>query len=109
MSAMVNIEEDGNDVILATGGYDHTIRFWSAHNGVCQRIVQHSDSVNALEITPNRHMLSAAGFQHIRMYDIVSSNPNPVVNYEGVSKNITSLGFQSDGKWMYSGGEDGSI
>ncbi len=42
---MVNIEEDKNEVILATGGYDHTIRFWSAHNGVCQRIVQHTDSV----------------------------------------------------------------
>jgi len=24
-------------------------------------------------------------------------------------KNITSIGFQSDGKWMYSGGEDGSV
>jgi len=42
---MVNIETETNDVILATGGYDHTIRFWSAHNGICQRIVQHPDSV----------------------------------------------------------------
>ena len=65
--------------------------------------------MNALEITPDRHMLAAAGFQHIRMYEVVSNNPNPVVNYEGVSKNITSIGFQSDGKWMYSGGEDGSV
>lgn len=54
-------------------------------------------------------MLAAAGFQHIRMYEVLSSNPNPVVNYEGVSKNVTSIGFQSDGKWMYSGGEDGSV
>jgi G protein beta subunit-like protein len=65
--------------------------------------------VNALEITPDRHRLAAAGYQHIRMYDILIPNANPVVNYEGVSKNITSIGFQSDGKWMYSGGEDGSV
>lgn len=38
--------------------------------------------------------MAAAGYQHIRMYDLASNNPNPVVNYEGVSKNITSLGFQ---------------
>lgn len=28
------------------------------------------------------------------MYDLVSNNPNPIINYEGVSKNITGLGFQ---------------
>ncbi len=65
--------------------------------------------MNALEITADRHMLAAAGFQHIRMYEILSNNPNPVVNYEGISKNVTSIGFQSDGKWMYSGGEDSSV
>lgn len=28
------------------------------------------------------------------MYDLASNNPSPVINYEGVSKNITGLGFQ---------------
>lgn len=40
------------------------------------------------------------------MYDLNSINPNPVINYEGVSKNLTSVGFQEDGKWMFTGGED---
>jgi WD40 repeat protein len=40
------------------------------------------------------------------MYDLSSSNPNPVINYEGVSKNVTGVGFQEEGKWMYTGGED---
>lgn len=48
----------------------------------------------------------AAGYQHIRMYDLNSNNPNPVINYDGVSKNITSVGFHEDGRWMYTGGED---
>ncbi|XP_010226309.1 PREDICTED: target of rapamycin complex subunit LST8, partial [Tinamus guttatus] len=50
--------------------------------------------------------LPAAGYQHIRMYDLNSNNPNPVINYDGVSKNITSVGFHEDGRWMYTGGED---
>lgn len=40
------------------------------------------------------------------MYDLCSNNPNPVINYEGVSKNVTGVGFQEDGKWMFTGGED---
>lgn len=48
----------------------------------------------------------SAGYQHIRMYDLNSNNPNPVINYDGVSKNITSVGFHEDGRWMYTGGED---
>ena len=28
------------------------------------------------------------------------------MNYDGVSKNVTAVGFHEDGKWMYTGGED---
>ncbi len=31
-------------LILATAGYDHTIKFWAAHTGVCTRTHQHPDS-----------------------------------------------------------------
>lgn len=64
--------------------------------------------MNALEITPDGQLLAAAGHQHIRMYDLNSSASNHIINYEGISKNITSLGFQEEGKWMYTGGEDGT-
>ena len=33
-----------DEVILATAGYDHTIKFWRAHTGECIRTLQHSDS-----------------------------------------------------------------
>jgi len=96
-----------DEVILATAGYDHTIKFWAAHTGVCTRTLQHPDSqVNSLEISPDGTMLAAGGYQHIRMFDLTSGNLNPVVNYEGISKNIMTVGFQEDGRWMYTGGED---
>ncbi|KAG1700940.1 Target of rapamycin complex subunit lst8 [Nymphon striatum] len=95
-------------VLLATGGYDHTIMFWQAHTGVCYRTLQHPDSqVNALEITNDKQLLAAAGFQHIRMYEINTGKPNPIMNYEGVSKNVTAVGFNDTTKWMFSAGEDG--
>ena len=37
----------GDQVLLATAGYDHTIRFWQAHSGICLRTVQHPDSVSS--------------------------------------------------------------
>ena len=32
-------------IILATAGYDHTIKLWQATGGVCLRTIQHADSV----------------------------------------------------------------
>merc|ERR1719436_242804 len=52
-------------------------------------------------------MIAAGGYQHIRMFDLTSGNLNPVVNYEGgISKNVMTVGFQEDGRWMFTGGED---
>eukprot|EP00088_Acartia_fossae_P015169 TRINITY_DN1826_c0_g1_i1.p1 TRINITY_DN1826_c0_g1~~TRINITY_DN1826_c0_g1_i1.p1 ORF type:complete len:350 (+),score=44.03 TRINITY_DN1826_c0_g1_i1:50-1099(+) len=96
-----------DEIILATAGYDNSIKFWSAHTGVCTRTHQHPDSqVNCMGVTPDGTMLVAGGYQRIRMYDLTSSNLNFVVNYEGISKNVMAVGCQEDGKWMYSCGED---
>uniref|UniRef100_A0A0A9XPZ1 Target of rapamycin complex subunit lst8 n=1 Tax=Lygus hesperus TaxID=30085 RepID=A0A0A9XPZ1_LYGHE len=96
-----------DQLILATGGYDHTIKIWQVNSGVCKLTLQHTDSqVNALSIAPDKRHLAAAGHQHIRMYDITTTNPNPVTNFEGVNKNITAVGFAEHGQWMYTGGED---
>ena len=59
------------EVILATAGYDHTIKFWQAHTGQCTRTLQHTDSqVNALDISPDGQLLVACGYQHIRMFEV---------------------------------------
>lgn len=40
------------------------------------------------------------------MYDIHSNNPNAVTKYEDISKNVTAVGFNEEGTWMFSSGED---
>jgi len=122
-------------VVLATAGYDHKIRFWEAPSGVCSRIIKFPDSqVNRLEITPDKQFIAAAGNPVIRLYEIMSSAPsansnNPssandgtghhhhhqqqsqqaVLTLEGHTSNVTAIGFQKDGRYLYSGSEDGTI
>lgn len=96
-------------VLLATAGYDHSIRMWEPHTGKCMRSLSHPDShVNALEFAPDRYKLAAGAHQAVRIYDIESSNSTPLVRYEGFHKNVTCLGFCEDGRWMFTGGEDGN-
>jgi len=65
-------------VILATAGYDHTIRFWDP-SGICYRTIQYADSqINKLEITPDKQYIAAAGNPHVRLFEVNTNNPNPV-------------------------------
>ncbi|KAF5193487.1 Target of rapamycin complex subunit lst8 [Thalictrum thalictroides] len=97
-------------VILATAGYDHTIRFWEAKSGRCYRTIQYPDSqVNRLEITPDKQYPSAAGNPHIRLFEVNSNSPQPVMSYGSHTSNVMAVGFQCDGNWMYSGSEDGTV
>jgi len=98
-------------VILATAGQDDKIRFWEAPSGICSRILRYADSqVNCLEITPDKQYLAAGGNPHIRLFEINnSSNQNPILTLEGHTGNVTSLGFQRNGRYLYSGSEDGTV
>jgi len=98
-------------VILATAGFDDKIRFWEAPSGICSRELRCPDSqVNCLEITPDKQFLAAGGNPHIRLYDINNTtNHNPVLTLEGHQSSVTSIGFQRDGRYLYSGSEDGTV
>jgi len=36
----------GEETLLATAGYDHTIKLWGLHTALCLKTLQHPDSVN---------------------------------------------------------------
>ncbi|TPX14411.1 uncharacterized protein E0L32_005375 [Thyridium curvatum] len=97
-------------VILCTAGYDHTIRFWEALSGICSRTIQHPDSqVNRLCISPDKRFLAAAGHHTVKLFDIKSTNPNPLLVFEGHTGNITGVAFHCEGKWMVTSSEDGTV
>ncbi|KAK4954792.1 TOR complex subunit lst8 [Elasticomyces elasticus] len=112
LAALARGEEDKvkMSVILCTAGYDHTIRFWEALSGICSRTIPHPDSqVNRLCISPDKRYLAAAGHHTIKLYDIKSTNPAAVLNFEGHTGNITGVAFHCEGKWMVTSSEDGTV
>jgi G protein beta subunit-like protein len=97
-------------VILATAGQDDKIRFWEAPSGVCSRILRYQDSqVNCLEITPDKQYLAAGGNPHIRLFEINNASNQSILTLEGHTGNVTSLGFQRNGRYLYSSSEDGTV
>ena len=133
-------------VLLATAGYDHTIKLWEAASGHCHTTLQHPESqVNKLEITPDKLHIAAAGNPLLRLFDLTTGT---ATSYDGHTNNVTAVGFQTvcsvgpapcphrspctdhappphphgavrspcpflavpqDGKWIYTGSEDGTI
>jgi G protein beta subunit-like protein len=105
---MIDIIINMYDLILATAGYDHTIKFWDANSGVCRRSINYPDSqINRLTITPVRKYLGVAAHNVVKVYDIFSHENE--VSYEGHTGNIAALGFQKDNKWFFTASEDGTL
>lgn len=59
-----------NELMLATGGCDRTIKLWQSYSRICYRTLQHTDSeVITLVIIPNGTILATGWYQLIRLYD----------------------------------------
>lgn len=79
-------------------------------SGICSRTIQHPDSqVNRLCISPDKRFLAAAGHHNVKLFDIRSTNPAPLLVFEGHTNNITGVAFHCEGKWMVTSSEDGSV
>lgn len=97
-------------VLLATAGYDFSIRFWDASSGACSKTLSHPEKqVNALAFSPDKQYVVAGGSPHLKLYDVNAKGHEPLVTYEGHGGPVTAVGFQRDGRWMFSASEDGTV
>ena len=99
--------ESSHEILFATAGYEHTIRFWDIYNGTCYRAIQHPDPVNALQFSKDKRTIGTAGHPNIKIYDLHSPQPSLLATLVGHTASVTSFGFFSKG--IYSGGEDGIV
>ncbi|BGP36105.1 TOR complex subunit lst8 [Rhodotorula kratochvilovae] len=107
---------DALSVILVTGSYDGTVRYWEAWSGICSRTIQTQDhQPNRLSISPDKRFLAVAGVGTVKLYDIAASaaastgNVAPLVTLTGHAANVTSLAWHAEAKWLVSGSEDGTV
>uniref|UniRef100_A0A1I7TWZ6 Target of rapamycin complex subunit lst8 n=1 Tax=Caenorhabditis tropicalis TaxID=1561998 RepID=A0A1I7TWZ6_9PELO len=94
------------NALLVTASYDLNIRLWELATGKSIGAIPHSEGqVNALSLTSTGRDLAVGAYQRVRIYD-VSSGKDPKATIE-LPKNVTVVGFEATGRWMYTGGEDG--
>jgi target of rapamycin complex subunit LST8 len=87
-----------------------------------------------LEISPDKKYIAAAANPAVKLYEVRSNNPNAVrhltlsqrpcfriihsvfcilwmkaLSFTGHGGNVTSVGFQKDGKWIFTSSEDGTV
>jgi G protein beta subunit-like protein len=99
-----------NQPLLVSAAQDATIRFWDASTGDQKCVVPHKDSqVNCLAISPDGHQLTAASWERVRMYDINNLTRPNTPSFIVHEKNVTTLGYQTEGIWIYTAGEDGMV
>lgn len=106
-------------VVLATAGYDHSIKFWDVLTGVCTSSLQYNLSqVNALAISTDKRFLAAAGNPQVHLFDTTSTaGPLRVLEATGAGGgeagipggNVTAVGFEADGNWLWTCDEGGGI
>jgi G protein beta subunit-like protein len=98
-------------VILVTGGFDHKIRFWDAKSGLCLRTARFGETsqVNCVQISQDKLLTAAGGNPQIQIFDVNSNSDAAAFSFDGHTQNVTGLGFQKDGKWLYSCAEDGTM
>lgn len=97
-------------VVLATGGYDNTVRLWDASLGVCAKSFAHPEKqVNALAISADKGSLVAGGNPLVRLYDVGAKGGDALVAFKGHAGNVTAVGFDRAGSFIFSGSEDGTV
>mmetsp|Transcript_10451 Transcript_10451/g.31943 ORF Transcript_10451/g.31943 Transcript_10451/m.31943 type:complete len:318 (-) Transcript_10451:1143-2096(-) len=104
------LEASIGNVILATAGYDRTIRLWDLDTESTYRTLQFSESqVNDLCFLPDNKSLIVGGYVRATVFDVVQSNPNPSYVIDVHRGNVTAVGCEPEGRWMFSCSDDGTV
>jgi WD40 repeat protein len=100
--------------LLATGGWDESIRLWNIAKGrEFRQLIKKTEekSVSMLfsvAFSPDGKRLAAGGWdQSIQLWDAVQGTLSHLL--VGHTDHVLSLAFAPDGRWLASGGKDRQI
>ena len=60
-----------SDLILATAGYDHTIRFWDASSGLTKQTIEYGGTqINKMTLSNDGKYLAVAAHNVVKVFDL---------------------------------------
>lgn len=98
-----------DDVLLASGSFDETIRIWDGKTGVPIKILEaHNDTVRSVSFSPNgQHLASSSDDETIHIWDIETGSTINVLKDH--SDHVNSIAFSPNGRCLVSGSTDKSV
>ncbi|MHC4464198.1 MAG: hypothetical protein ACYS30_22625, partial [Planctomycetota bacterium] len=95
--------------LIASGGWDATIRVWDIVRGEQLRQLRgHAEYISSLQFSPDgRYIASGSADRTVRVWDVASGET--VMILRGHDGEISSLAFTLDKKQLVSGSWDGTI
>ena len=100
----VAFSPDGS--LLATASKDHDVRIWDVATGESLLRLQHNSKVRDAQFSPDgRWLVTAAG--RAGLYD--TRDGTPILRLQGHEGPVAAAAFDRTGKWIVTGGHDGTI
>ncbi|GMT28661.1 hypothetical protein PFISCL1PPCAC_19958, partial [Pristionchus fissidentatus] len=90
-----------------SASYDPCIKYWDLARGKNMATIPHTESqINCLSITESGSQIGVGSWGRVAIFDTETMAPSPLLAFDNFPKNVTAVGFQSEGRWMFTGGED---
>ena len=98
-----------NGAMIATGGFDHTVKLWEAATGRELRTLEgHQNIVLSLAVSPDGFsVVSGANDNTLKLWDLPSDKP--LASWEGHEAAVNAVAVSSDGRLVISAGEDKAV
>ena len=98
-----------NGQMLASGGWDDTIRLWDVDSGTLKHtFTGHKEAAYSVSFSPDgKTIASGSGDDTIRLWDVNSGTLKHT--FTGHSQSVFSVAFSPDGKTIASGNQDNTI